>query len=306
MNTAPVKTPEKSFDEVIIDTFINLFTCSLGSPVPDDATAYTASRSDHDIAKDKYKQSLSRQSTSNQVSNHQQSISRPEALNQNHGTSSDTLSKLDEFQKKLKLEEEYKNIKNKEFSEKVTNDSSFLNFLGLTSAKPTKETNSKSDTSNNHTSDIDISAEQFEYFLGTEGIEAIIWLPTPKGKAKGKSSKIKLDRLTNSIKCDMVSKGERKSLFFQLSDLLSVTDGKGNGSTGTMPIALPVEAENNRSLYITIRDKPELNLTFSSILERDTFVKGMRILLTKGSGVSNSHNMAAQAQMQSLLSKVKK
>ena len=104
----------------------------------------------------------------------------------------------------------------------------------------------------------------------------------------------------------MLSKGEKKSLFFQLADLLAVTDGKGNGSTGTMKIALPDEAENNRSLYITIRDKPELNLTFSTIPERDTFIKGLRLLINKSSNSSNVNNMAAQAQLQSLLAKVKK
>lgn len=41
----------------------------------------------------------------------------------------------------------------------------------------------------------------------------------------------------------MQSKGEKKSLFFQLNDLLGVNNGRGNGSTGTMSILLPPEAE---------------------------------------------------------------
>ena len=305
--SVPPKTPEKSFDEVIVDTFINIFTCNIGSPAPyEDTTTYTATRSDHDIARDKYKQSLSKPVTNvNQMPKHQPlSTTSSKTLNRNHQASSDTLSKLEQHQEKLKLDEEYKKSKNQEFAEKINdanNDNSVLSFFGLSSSKQTNESSSGNNNSDKYNN---ISAEQFEYYLGTEGVEAIIWLPTPKGKSKGKTSKIKLDRFTNSIKCDMLSKGEKKSLFFQLSDLLAVTDGKGTGSTGTMPIALPAEAENNRSLYITIRDKPELNLTFATIPERDTFLKGLRLLINRSS--SNANNMAAQAQLQSLLAKVKK
>ena len=285
MSSEP-KTPEKSFDEVILETFVNIFTCNIGSPQPhDDTTTYNISqRSDHEIARDKYRQNLSRSTTT------QNSISsRPQ---QQHASFN-----LEEHTRKLKEEEDFKLNKNKEFSEKVSNEPGVLNFFGLASSKSTKSDNNTDINSN-------LSTEQFEYFLGTEGVEAVIWLPTPKGKAKGKTSRIKLDRLTNSIKCEMVSKGERKSLFFQLTDLSAISNGKGTGSTGTMTILLPPEAEDHRTLYITIKEKPELNLTFSNTTERDTFVKGMRMLIIK-SNTSGNQN-AAQAQLQSLLSKVKK
>lgn len=279
------KTPEKSFDAVVFDTFVNLFTCQIGSPAPlDDTTTYTAARSDHDIARDKYRQNLSKSNNNNYTSS-----SRPTVSTTN----------LEEHNRKLKLEEEFKLNKNKEFSEKVSNETGVLNFFGLASSITPKD-----DNTNNNSITNNMSVEQFEYFLGTEGVEAIIWLPTPKGKAKGKAAKIKLDRLTNSIRCEMLSKGEKKSLFFQLTDLLAVSNGKGNGSTGTMAIALPTEAEEYRSLYITIKEKPELNLTFPLTSERDTFVKGMKLLINKAS--SGGNNNAAQAQFQSLLNKVKK
>jgi len=47
-----------------------------------------------------------------------------------------------------------------------------------------------------------------------------------------------------------------------------------------------------------------LNLTFPLTSERDTFVKGMKLLINKAS--SGGNNNAAQAQLQSLLNKVKK
>jgi len=280
------RTPEKSFDEVFYDTFINLFTCNIGSPAPlDDSTTYhVASRSDHEIARDKYRQNLLK-------SNNNSSSLRPP----------NNIASLEEHNRKLKQEEEFKLHKDKEFNEKVSNETGVLSFFGLTSSSNTQKDDS---TINNSTDTGNMSVEQFEYFLGTEGVEAIIWLPTPKGKAKGKTAKIKLDRLTNSIRCEMVSKGEKKSLFFQLTDLLAVSNGKGNGSTGTMAISLPPEADDYRSLYITIKEKPELNLTFPQTSLRDTFVKGMRLLINKASSVGNSN--AAQAQFQTLLNKVKK
>lgn len=284
-------TPEKSFDAVLLDTFVNIFTCNIGSPQPDDTTTYNISqRSDHEIARDKYRQNL----TKSALNNHNNSISSrqpPPQQQQQHSSLT-----LEQHTRKIKEEEDFKNNKNKEFQNKVSNEPSVLNFFGLTSSQPAKSDGI--DINGN------LSSEQFEYFLGTEGVEAIIWLPTPKGKAKGKTSRIKLDRLTNSIKCEMVSKGEKKSLFFQLSDLLAVSVGKGTGSTGTMTIILPPEAEEHRTLYITIKEKPELNLTFSLTTERDTFVKGMRMLIVKAANGGNSH--AAQAQLQSLLNKVKK
>ena len=278
------KTPEKSLDAIVFDTFVSLFTCQIGSPAPDETTTYTAARSDHEIARDKYRQNLSKSNNNSYTSS-----SRPPVSTAN----------LEEHNRKLKQEDEFKKNKSKEFSEKVSNETGVLNFFGLASS-----TAQKDDNTNNNSGTNNMSVEQFEYFLGTEGVEAIIWLPTPKGKAKGKTARIKLDRLTNSIRCEMISKGEKKSLFFQLTDLLAVSNGKGNGSTGTMAIALPSEAEEYRSLYITIKEKPELNLTFPVTSERDTFVKGMKLLINKAS--SGGNNNAAQAQFQSLLNKVKK
>lgn len=155
------KTPDKSFDEVFIETFVNLFTCNIGSPLPDDTSYIATTKSDHEIAREKYRQNLLKSSNNS---------SKPQV--------NDSIS-LEEHNRRLKQEEDFKLSKNKEFSEKVSNEPNVFNFFGITSSKKDETVINNNDIHSN------MSVEQFEYFLGTEGVEAIIWLPTPKGKAKG-------------------------------------------------------------------------------------------------------------------------
>jgi hypothetical protein len=110
----------------------------------------------------------------------------------------------------------------------------------------------------------------FMFLMTADGIDSIVWLPTAKKKLKRKKSKIKLDQKNRQIIANMQSKSSVngiKSIRFEINDILSINAGSNND------IILQEIDDPNRHLWMSIKEKPELLLTFQNSRDRALFEK---------------------------------
>ena len=109
---------------------------------------------------------------------------------------------------------------------------------------------------------------EYMFLFRAEGIDSIIWLPNSKNKLKGKNSKIKLDKMNRLIIVEVKSKSSGiKCISFEINDIISINVGSNNNAI------LQEIDDADKHLWMNIRNKPELNITFINARTRNLFEK---------------------------------
>lgn len=124
--------------------------------------------------------------------------------------------------------------------------------------------------------------ENFERLLGTDGLSVVVYLPTREGQSKSKNAILKCDRGSTLITCEIRSSGQKKKLKFEVSDIISLTKGKGS----SLPLANNIDT--HRLFCFVIQDKPELNVEMESKEARDIAMRGFNYVIARrrsGTGV---------------------